>query len=68
MTIDNIKVTDDEIAKYIETNKSFLSATDEAAMREEAKKNLIAEKRSTEFQKIFEELKKKASVKSYFQL
>ncbi len=65
LTADSVKVSDEDIAKYIEQNQSFLTATDEAGIRTEAKQNLIREKQSTAFQKIFEELKKGAKIKNY---
>jgi foldase protein PrsA len=65
LTADSVKVSDDDITKYIDQNKSLLTATDEASMRAEAKQNLIREKQSTAFQKIFDDLKKAAKIKNY---
>lgn len=65
LTADSAKITDDEINKYVEQNRSLLTATDEAGLKEEAKQNLLREKQSTAFQKIFDDLKKSAKIKNY---
>jgi parvulin-like peptidyl-prolyl isomerase len=65
LTADSVKVSEDDVTKYIDQNKSLLTATDEAGMRTEARQNLIREKQSTAFQKIFDDLKKAAKIKNY---
>lgn len=65
LTADSVKVTDEEVASYVDQNKSLLTATDEAGLKEEAKQNLMRERQSTAFQKIFEDLKKSAKIQNY---
>lgn len=65
LTADSVKVTDEEVATYVEQNKSLLTATDEAGLKEEAKQNLMRERQSTAFQKIFDDLKKSAKIQNY---
>ncbi len=60
-----IQVTDQEIAKFIEENKSFLTATDEASLKVEATQALQSQKRNTEFQKLFSSLQKNAKVTKF---
>lgn len=56
------QVTDAEIKDYVEKNKQFITATDEAQIKLEARQALINQKKSTNFQKLFEDLKKNAKV------
>lgn len=65
LTADSVKISEDDVAKYLEQNQSMLTATDEAGMRAEARQNLTREKQSTAFQKIFDDLKKSAKIKNY---
>ena len=64
MTAD-VTVTDKDIADYIAANKDTLPATDEASLTAEVKDTLIRQKRSDEFKRIFDDLKKNAKVTKY---
>jgi hypothetical protein len=58
----DVKVTDAEIDTYLETNKDTLTATDEGAMRLEAKQTLFSQAVSQKIQPWFTELKTKAKI------
>lgn len=65
LTVDQTKVTDQEVADYITNNKATLVATQEADMKLEATKALVSQKTSTAFQKLFSDLKAQAKVVRY---
>jgi hypothetical protein len=58
----DITITEADIDGYIEKNKDTLTATDEAAMREEAKQTLFSQAISQKIQPWFNELKAKAQI------
>lgn len=60
-----IKVTDAEVTSYIDQNREFLTASDEAGLKTEAKAALENQKKNTQFQKLLETLQKNAKVTKY---
>ena len=58
----DILISDKDIDDYIEKNKEILTATDEAGLREEARKTLFSQKMSEKIQPWFTELKSKAHI------
>lgn len=62
-----IKIGDQEIDEYIAQNKTYLTATEEGAIRREATTALKRQKISEIFGKIFEDLKTKAKVLNFLQ-
>jgi len=58
----NITVEDTEVTAFIEKNRSFLTATDEADLREEAKNTLFDQKINEKIQPWFTEVKNKAKI------
>lgn len=64
MTADQIVVSDNEVSDYIGKNKASLLATDEAGLKDEAKKAIYLRKKEEVFQSFFEELKKNSKVVS----
>ncbi len=65
MMTSEIKISDSEIDEYLTQNKDFLTATDEAGLRNEAKQAILNQKKNTEFQTIFTNLQKSAKVNRY---
>ncbi len=63
---DKVQVSDEEVAAFIEQNRAFLTATDEASLALEARNNLRQEKLGTEFRKLFDDLKNKAQIRRFF--
>lgn len=63
--LSDVKISDKDIKDFIEQNKQYLTATDEASIREQAIKSLQGTKRNEEFQKIFENLKKQAKISRF---
>ncbi len=62
----NIKVTDEEVNKYMTENKSTLpQSTDEAKLKADVKSQLTQQKMGEEFQTLLESLKTKAKIQ-YF--
>ncbi len=62
----NLTATDEEIAKYITDNKDFLPKDqDEKTQKEEVAKILKNQKASTAIQKLIEELKSAAKIKTF---
>jgi parvulin-like peptidyl-prolyl isomerase len=62
LTASQTLVSDQEVTDYLASNKTSLVATDEAGMREEAKKTLLSEKQNTVLRQYFMDLKAKAQV------
>lgn len=65
LTVGQVNVTDQEISDYIEKNKSSLIASDEAAMKQEAKDTLTASRQNTVLRQYFSDLKTKAKVAKF---
>jgi foldase protein PrsA len=61
-----ISITDEEIAAYQETNKATLVSTDEAGLKDEARKALTEQKINEKIQPWFTELKNKAKIFKFF--
>jgi len=57
-----IKIEDKEVADYLEQNRSFMTATEEGALKEEAIAALKRQKTTEVFSKIFADLKANAKV------
>lgn len=62
-----VQINDQEINDYIAQNKTYLTATEEGAIRQEATTALKRQKISEVFGKIFEDLKAKAKVLNFLQ-
>ncbi|KKS89419.1 MAG: Foldase protein PrsA [Candidatus Gottesmanbacteria bacterium GW2011_GWA2_44_17] len=62
----DITVTDEEIASYRETNKALMVSSDEADLKEEARKALLEQKINEKIQPWFTELKNKAKIFKFF--
>lgn len=60
-----VTVSDQEIADYIDKNKSFLTATDEAGMKAEATKAVSDSKKTQALQTLFADLKAKAKISKF---
>lgn len=65
ITAGSVNVSDQDVASYIEKNRSSLTATDEAGLRDEALGILTQQKKGEAFQKWFADLKAKAKVTKY---
>lgn len=65
LTVGQVNVTDQEVSDYIEKNKSSLVASDEAAMKKEAKDTLVASRQNTVLRQYFSDLKTKAKVAKF---
>ncbi len=61
----DLKITDDDVTAYIATNQATLTATDPAKLRDEARNAIKDEKISEKVQEWLQELKSKASIKSF---
>ncbi len=59
-------VTDEEIVAYQEANKAIMVSSDEAGLKEEARKALIEQKINEKIQPWFTELKNKAKIFKFF--
>ncbi|MGI6776314.1 MAG: SurA N-terminal domain-containing protein [Patescibacteria group bacterium] len=57
-----IQITDEELKQYIEENKDYFSATQEAQIREEAQEGLRQQKLNQNFQAWLQELTEKANI------
>ena len=57
-----IQITDEELKQYIEENKDYFSATQEAQIREEAEEGLRQQKLNQNFQSWLQELTEKAKI------
>jgi len=57
-----IQITDEELKQYIEENKDYFSATQEAQIREEAQEGLRQQKLNQNFQSWLQELTEKAKI------
>ena len=62
----DVTVTDEEIASYRETNKALMVSSDEADLKEEARKALLEQKINEKIQSWFTELKNKAKIFKFF--
>ncbi|KKT47203.1 MAG: hypothetical protein UW37_C0012G0001, partial [Candidatus Gottesmanbacteria bacterium GW2011_GWA2_44_17] len=62
----DVTVTDEEIASYRETNKALMVSSDEADLKEEARKALLEQKINEKIQPWFTELKNKAKIFKFF--
>lgn len=58
----DITVTEAEIDNYIATNSAVLTATDEAGLREEAKKTIVSQRINEKLQSWFAQLKENAKI------
>lgn len=58
-------ISDKEISTYLEQNKDFLQATDEASMTQEAKQAILNDKRNSKFKELFDNLQKNAQVNRF---
>lgn len=58
----DLTITEDDINNFIATNRATLIATEEAALREEARRAIISQKVSNKLQEWFAELKEKAKI------
>lgn len=65
LTAGSVNVSDQEIADYIDKNKSSLTATDDAGLKQEALDALTSQKKSDATQKWFTDLKAKAKISKY---
>ncbi|MBI3888099.1 SurA N-terminal domain-containing protein [Candidatus Microgenomates bacterium] len=65
LTAGQVVVTDKDIADYIEKNKATLTATEEGAMVEEARKLVTAQKQNEVLRQYFADLKAKAKVTKF---
>ncbi len=65
LTAGQVTVSDDEINSYIESNKSLMTATDEAGLRAEAKQALMSQKQNTVLRQYFSNLQKGAKVSKF---
>ena len=66
LTVGLINVSDQEITDYIDKNRSSMTATDEASLKQEALDALAAQKKSTAVQKWFADLRAKTRIVKYF--
>jgi len=57
-----IQITDEELKQYIEENKDYFSATQEAQIKEEAQEGLRQQKLNQNFQSWLQELTEKAKI------
>jgi len=57
-----IQITDEELKQYIEENKDYFSATEEAKIKEEAQESLRQQKLNQNFQSWLQELTEKAKI------
>lgn len=57
--------TGTEIAEFLEANKDFMTATDEAGLTAEAKEALMSQNQNAAFQKTLEDLQSKAQVNKF---
>ena len=57
-----IQITDEELKQYIEENKDYFSATQEAQIKEEAQESLRQQKLNQNFQTWLQELTEKAKI------
>lgn len=57
-----VLVSDQETRDYVERNRETMKGTTAAELGEEARKVLLSQKRTEEFRKFFDELKKRAKV------
>ena len=58
----DVTITDEEIASFIEKNKEMMTATEEAALRGEAREAIMSQKINEKIQPWFSALKEKAKV------
>ncbi len=58
----DITITDDEVANYIATSGSTLTATDEAGVKEEARQAIFSQQMNQKLQTWFAEIKAKARI------
>lgn len=65
LTEKKVNVSDKEIDEYIEKNKDALTATEAGAIREEAKEQILQDKKRQVFQDLFGKLKKDAKVSKF---
>lgn len=63
----DVTVTDEEIATYMETNKSLMVSSDDATMKEEARKALTEQKINEKVQSWFTEVKNNAKIFKFVQ-
>jgi len=63
----DVTVTDEEIAAYQETNKSLMVSSDEAALKEEARKALTEQKINEKVQSWFTEVKNNSKIFKFVQ-
>jgi len=57
-----IQITDEELKEYIEENKDYFSATQEAQIKQEAQESLRQQKLNQNFQTWLQELTEKAKI------
>ena len=57
-----IQIADEELKQYIEENKDYFSATEEAQIKEEAQESLRQQKLNQNFQSWLQELTEKAKI------
>lgn len=62
LTASSVAVSDKEIQDYIDKNKSTLTATDEAGLKEEVRKILLAGKQGTVLRDYFTNLRSQAKI------
>lgn len=65
MIAGSVNVSDQEITDYLEKNRSSMTATDEAGLKQEALDALTSQKKSAATQKWFTDLKAKAKITKY---
>jgi hypothetical protein len=63
----DVKVSDSDVSNYIASNSGKLTATDEAAMKDEARKALTQEELTKKIQPWFNELKNKSKIVRFIQ-
>lgn len=62
LTASSVVVSDKEITDYLDKNRATLTATDEAGMKEEARKILLAGKQGTALRDYFTNLRSQAKI------
>ncbi|MBI3559213.1 SurA N-terminal domain-containing protein, partial [Candidatus Gottesmanbacteria bacterium] len=65
LTASSVVVSDKEVADYIDKNRATLTATDEAGMKDEARKILAAGKQGTVLRDYFTNLRSQAKIIKY---
>lgn len=65
LTAGSVAVSDQEVTDYLDKNRATLTATDEAGLKEEARKILVTGKQSTALRDYFTNLRSQAKILKY---